>query len=135
MSTLTPLMVYHQPDYIPASLHIWQDENSGVGALLNAASDIANGRIVSFALCKREGTLTPEIVEVVNIGMGTGGNPAEGYSPTAPRYCGEGNDPDGPGSHLLYTGTYDVECTNPARIAVAMARAFSASKLLYFRLR
>lgn len=115
--------VYHQPEGIPEHLIIWQDENSGIAALVQAARDIANGKKVTFALCSREGTLTPVIVEIVHLAMGT----------DAPRYCGENNDPNSAGSHALIPSWYDY-CKEPEAIAAALALAFKTHKL-YFRLR
>lgn len=120
MNTLTADMVYYQPKYIPANLHIWQDENSGVSALTNAANAICNGETVRFAICDREGTKAPTIHAIVTIAMGK----------DSPRYCGEDQDPEGAGSHSLIASWYDY-CKDPAAIAVAMARAFGE---FYFRL-
>ena len=120
MNTLTPNIVYHQPKNIPAHLHIWQDENSGISALTNAAAAICNGETVRFAICEREGTKAPTIREIVTIAMGE----------DEPRYCGEDQNPEGAGSHALIASWYDY-CKEPAAIAVAMSRAFGP---FYFRL-
>jgi hypothetical protein len=126
--------VYHQPDHIPENLLIWQDENSGIAALVNAAQDITEGKRVTFALCDREGTLQPTIKETVTIAMGYGGKKSEGYQPRAPRFCGEKDDPNGAGSHALIPSYYDY-CCNPAAIATALALSFKCSAKHYFRLR
>lgn len=116
--------VYHQPDNIPQNLLIWQDENSGTAALVNAANDLANGKKITFALCDREGTLQPTITEIVTFAKSKDGSP---------RYCGENNSPESSGSHALIASWYDY-CTDPAHVAVALARAFQSHKH-YFRLR
>jgi hypothetical protein len=123
MTTLQAKSVYHQPADVPQNLLIWQDENSGIAALVLAAQDITEGKRVTFALCDRQGTLQPTVEEVVTIAMG---------SNRTPRYCGEDNDPDGVGSYALIASWYDY-AADPAYIAVAMARAFQAHKC-YFRL-
>ena len=115
--------VYHQPEGIPEHLLIWQDENSGIAALIQAAKDITNGKKVTFALCRRENTETPVIVEIVHLAMGK----------DSPRYCGENQDPNGAGSHALIASWYDY-CKEPEAIATALALAFKIHKL-YFRLR
>lgn len=116
-------MAFSQPGNIPHHLIIWQDENSGIAALVNAAKDIANGEKATFALCNHEeGYASPVIVEIVTIGN-------DGQSA---RYCGENDDPSGVGSHALIASWYDYS-TSPAHIAVALARAFAAHKC-YFRL-
>jgi hypothetical protein len=130
MNTLQAHHVYYQPADIPADLHIWQDENSGIAALTEAARDIVEGKTATFALCRREGTLPPTIDEIVKIAMGYGGDPAEGYNARMPRFCGEDDDPDGPGSHQLHTYENDA-----ASIAVCMALTFKSRGQLYFRLR
>jgi len=124
MTTLQSKSVYHQPEGIPQNLLIWQDENSGIAALTQAAQDVVNGKKATFALCDRQGTMQPTITEIVTIAMG---------SNNAPRYCGENNDPDGAGSHALIASWYDY-CQDAAAIAVALARAFQSHKH-YFRLR
>jgi hypothetical protein len=127
MNTLNSKSVYHQPANVPANLHIWQDENHGISALLNAAQDMLCGKIVRFALCNREGTLPPTVAEIVTLGMAT----IEGRH--TPRYCGENNDPDGAGSHSLIASWYNY-CNDPAAIAVAMSQAFLCNHEHYFRL-
>ena len=131
---ITPQIVHHQPENIPADLHPWQDENSGISALTQAAADIAKGKKVNFAIGHRleDGRTVVVIDEIVTFAMGEGGNPKDGYQPLAPRYCGEDNDPNGAGSHALIPSWYDY-CADPAHIAVALARAFSGK--LYFRVR
>ena len=131
----TPLQqksVYFQPENIPADLHIWQDENSGIAALAQAAQDIANGKKISFALCSQIESQWPTVDEVVTLEMGKGGKVSEGYSPTTPRYCGENDNPNGPGSHALIASWYSY-CADPAYIAVALALAFKGHQY-YFRL-
>ena len=123
MRTLEKKDVYHQPEDIPANLIIWQDENSGISALTQAAKDITEGKVVSFALCHREGAARPVIVEIVHLAMGS----------DAPRYCGENNDPNGAGSHALIPSWYDY-CKEPEAIATALALAFKNYKH-YFRLK
>lgn len=123
MNTIQAKSVFHQPADIPQHLLIWQDENSGIAALVQAADDIIAGKKVHFALCSREGTSTPTIDEVVTLAMGADG----------PRYCGEDADPQGAGSHALIASWY-AYCKDPASIAVALALAFKAHKH-YFRLR
>jgi len=125
MNTIRPKDVYHQPEGIPENLIIWQDENSGIAALVNATNDIINGRKVTFALCDRKGTFPPTVTEIVTIAMGKNGDPS-------PRYVGEDNDPDGVGSHALIPSWYDY-CTQAPAIATALALAFKAHKH-YFRL-
>ena len=123
MKTLQARSVYHQPANIPQSLLIWQDENSGIAALTQAANDITKGKKVTFALCDREGTLQPTITEIVTLAMNNDG----------PRYCGENNDPDGAGSHALIPSWYGY-CKDPAAITAALALAFKTHKH-FFRLR
>lgn len=134
MKTLTPDMVYHRPADCASDLVIWLSENSGFAALSQAAADILSGKIVTFALCDREGGHKPVIIkEIVSIGMGTGGNPSDGYAEHAPRYCGEDNDPDGAGSHALIPSWYGDACTDRGSIAAALALAFREHKH-FFRL-
>jgi len=123
MKTLQSNSVYHQPTGIPQDLLIWQDENSGIAALTQAAQDIITGKKVTFALCNREGTQQPTITEIVTLAMGE----------DAPRYCGENNDPNGAGSHSLIPSWYDY-CKQPEAITAALALAFKGHKH-YFRLR
>jgi len=123
VKTLQAKSVYHQPANIPQSLLIWQDENSGIAALTQAAHDITKGKKVTFALCDREGTQTPTITEIVTLAMNNDG----------PRYCGENHDPDGAGSHALIPSWYDY-CKDPAAITAALALAFKGHKH-FFRLR
>ena len=132
MTVLIPRMLYHQPANIPANLHAFRCENSGNVALVNAARDILDGKKAIFALCTCQPYLAPEIVEIVTLAMGTGGDPAEGYSLAAPRFCGEDDDPDGAGSYNLGV-LYGDQNTDLACIAVAMANAFHVYH--YFRLR
>ena len=116
--------VYFQPAKdIPENLCIWQDENSGISSLTQAAADIVNGKKVTFALCDRQGTLQPTITEIVQIAMGT----------DAPRYCGEDGSPEGVGSYSLIASWYDY-CKNQDAIAVALSFAFKSHKH-YFRLK
>lgn len=123
MRTLEKKDVYHQPQDIPAELIIWQDENSGISALTQAAHDITKGKTVVFALCYREGTARPVIVEIVRLAMGS----------DAPRYCGENNNPNGAGSHALIPSWYNY-CKEPEAIAAALALAFKNHKH-FFRLK
>lgn len=124
MRTLERKDVYHQPEGIPENLIIWQDENHGIAALIQAAKDITEGKVVSFALCHREGTARPVIVEIVHLTMGS----------NAPRYCGENNDPNGAGSHALIPSWYGY-CKEPEAIAAALALAFTANYKHFFRLK
>lgn len=121
--TLRPQDVYHQPAGIPDHLIIWQDENSGIAALLQAAQDMIEGKTVSFALCSHQPHQDPTINEIVTFAMGT----------DSPRYCGENKNPNGAGSHALIPSWYDY-CNQPAAIVAAMARAFSAHAC-YFRIK
>lgn len=120
---ITPAMVYHQPKDIPSDLLIWQDENHGIAALVQAAKDICNGKTVKFALCTRSGEQTPVIQEIVTLAMGKDSS----------RYCGEHGNPDGAGSHALIASWYDY-CKDESAIATALALAFRANYSHYFRL-
>ena len=117
--------VFYQPAEVPADLHIWQDENSRTAALVNAARDIVDGKTFRFALCDRVGTQIPTIAEIVTIAMGSGDDGA--------RYCGENNDPEGPGSSALIASYYSYR-RDPAGIGIQMALAFLCSHHYYFRL-
>jgi len=125
MNILQSKSVYHQPEGIPQNLLIWQDENSGIAALTQAAADIVKGKIVTFALCDREGTQQPTIKEIVNIGMGNN---------NSPRFCGENKNPDGAGSCALIASWYNY-AADPTAISTAMALTFKFHSPHYFRLR
>lgn len=130
---ITPQIVHYQPEGIPANLHPFQDENHGIAALIAAGQDIANGKKVSFAIAHIDHPRTVRVIdEIVTIGRGTGGDTSEGHTEHAPRYCGEGNDPDGAGSHALIPSWYDY-AMNPAAIAAALALSFSGRE--FFRIR
>lgn len=123
MKELTTSMVYKsKPQGIPEDLIIWQDENHGLEALVGASKDIAQGKIVSFALCEHKPHKTPVMKQIIYIGLGAN---------KSPRICGEENNPDGAGSYSLVPTWYDY-CADPHYIAAGLALFLSCS--VYFRL-
>lgn len=111
MKTITPADVYYHPAGIPQDIIIYQDENHGLAALVQAANDITAGHAVKFALCT--GDRSPIAQEIIMIAMGKDG----------PRICGENGKPDGAGSYALIASWYTY-CKEPAYIAAALARHF-----------
>lgn len=125
MKTLTPTMVYNpQPAGIPQDLIIWQDENSGTRAIIEAARAMVNGQTVRFALCDHEPYQAPIIREIVTLAMDPTDN--------TPRYCGERNLTNTSNSHDLIPSWYEY-AADPAYIAVALVQSFKNYKR-FFRL-
>lgn len=125
-------LTYHSAHYqppkgqgIPDRLILWQDQNSGITALTQAADDILDGKIVAFALCTHEPHQDPVIDHIVKIGMSR--------RDKSIRFCGgdDGENPDGYNSHALIPDYYGM-AKDRAAIAVAMALHFRQWK--YVRL-
>lgn len=126
MFTPSPQNVFYTHPALPEKLIIWQDENSGIAALLNAAQDILAGKTVVFILCQRKEVGPPEPQDRRVYALGE----VEGQP--CVRLCGENNAPNGSGSSTLLPNYYPFALA-PEAVAVALALAFKRYDL-YFRL-
>jgi len=117
-----------------SSPKMYADGVTGLGAKLAAAADIVAGKIVQFAVCDREQAGPPVIREIITWGMGTGGDVAEGYEPRCVRFCGEGFNPDGSGSHSLIPSWYPY-CADLVAIAAAITGDLAQRSPTCFRLK
>lgn len=126
MFTPTPQNVFYTKPSLPQTIVIWQDENCGIAALLNAAQDILAGKTVVFVLCERAQVLPPRPVDRMAFAL----SQWEGHA--CVRLCGENNAPNGSGSSTLLSHDYPY-ALDAGAIAVALALAFKRYDL-YFRL-
>lgn len=115
---------------------IYTNKVSGLDAIVGAANDILAGQIVAFACCTRAGesTLPPVVQEVVEIGMGEGGDTSEGLASVEPRFVGKNGLPNGAESHALIPCWYPHEVDSESHIAVALALHMTRVSHWFFRL-
>jgi len=127
-----PLDVISSETGTPDHLRQYAADVCGASAITRAVNDLFAGHWVEFARCERkpEGSgAEPRIVEIIRWQVLPGASVV--------RYCGEGGNPDGAGSHTLHEcgSVYDrgsIADLNAVTVAAAMGLALGGQ--WFFRL-
>jgi hypothetical protein len=115
-STVYPTKHNLSQGKIPEELLPFQEDVHGVSSIVHTVKELAKmAGTAKFALCgmATDGTTRRETKEIICFGVG------EIEGKLCFRWCGEGNDPVGPGSHAVIPSYYDYRM-DPAHVAAVI---------------